>query len=116
AVELAHHAVNGFLIGSRHTDERGGQNVKDIPDGFANALACVVVGIAVAQFAGFVLAGAGPRWHDGPAHDPASAVDVHLDRRLAAAVENLSGVNGDNSIRHLPVLRSGSTRLPIGRS
>ena len=60
-------------------------------DGLEHALAEVALLVAVAQFDGLVLAGAGPARDRGPAAGAAVEQHVDFDRRVAAAVENLAG-------------------------
>ena len=100
AVELAHLAVDGFLLGRRHADERRRDDLVHMADCFAHALAGVVGRIAVAQFERFVLAGARSRRHDSAAQCAAGRVDLDLDGRLPAAVENLAGMNAGDAVGH----------------
>ena len=55
--------------------------------------------IAVAQFDGFMPAGACPRRDNGPAEAATLAVDFHFDRRIATTVEYLACVNAGDGFR-----------------
>ena len=79
-------------VASRPCKSRS-ENVAHVGDGAANALAAVAGRIAVAQFDGLVPAGAGARRHDGAAERAAGAMDLDLDGRIAAAVEDFAGVD-----------------------
>ena len=66
-----------------------------------HALAEVAILHAVAQFPGFVLAGARAARHDRAADRAAGELDVRFDGRIAAGVEDLAGVNiSDGGERH----------------
>ena len=64
-------------------------------DGIGDALAQPVAP-PVAQLDGLVGAGRGARGHGGAAEGAVLQRDIHLDRRIAAAIENLTGVNIDD--------------------
>ena len=74
----------------------GVEQIADIGDRLANALAAVAGRVAVAQLHGLMPAGAGAGRHDGPAARAAVAMDLDLDGRLAAAVEHFAGVDVNN--------------------
>src|SRR6185503_3814532 len=76
-------------------------------DRLADALAVIARLVAVAQLDRFVGAGRGARGHRRPAHRAVLKDDVDLNRRVAAAVENLAADNVDDC-RHLRPLASGS--------
>ena len=59
AVELEHVAVNGELVERVHTDERGKDFAVHVRHGLLHAFAGETFLVAVAQFDGFVFAGAG---------------------------------------------------------
>ena len=52
--------------------------------------------VAVAKFPGLVDAGAGAAGHRRPAEGAVGQLDVDFDGRVAAAIENLSGVDVHN--------------------
>ena len=54
--------------------------------------------VAVAQLERLVYPGARPGRNDGPAHGAADTVDIDLDRRLPAAIEDLPGFDGLDAI------------------
>ena len=57
AVELDHQGVDFFLVAGVEAEDFGGDFFVDVVDGLEGALAAVALGIAIAQFAGFVFAG-----------------------------------------------------------
>src|SRR5947208_278971 len=63
--------------------------VDDIRDGIPDALATVPTLVAVAQLDRLVQAGRGSRGDAGPAEGAVLEADVHLDRRIAARIEDL---------------------------
>ena len=66
--------------------------VVDVLDGLEDALAEVALLVAVAQLDGLVGAGAGARGDGGAADGAVGEDDVDFDGRVAAAVEDLAGV------------------------
>src|SRR5262249_53352473 len=79
----------------------------DVGDRAANALAAIASWIAVAQLLGFVFACTGAGRHDGPATSAIMTDDLDFDRRIAPAVEDLSGVDAvDGSVAHASTSRS----------
>ena len=65
-------------------------------DRLADALAAPAALVAVAQLDRFVRAGRGARRDRRAAHAAVLQRDIHFDRRIAAAVEDLAGVDVDN--------------------
>ena len=72
----------------------------------SDALAEVALLVAVAQLDGLVRAGAGAAGDGGPADGAVGEDDVDLDGRVAAAVEDLAGVNAFDG-RHRRLSRLG---------
>ena len=62
AVQGQQFGVDGFLLGGVPAEERVGNLVVDVGDGFENAFAAVAFLIAVAQFQGFMHAGRRAGW------------------------------------------------------
>ena len=62
-------------------------------DSLLHALAAIALA-AVAELMRLVRSGRGARWHGGAAAMPVFEHDVDLDRRVAAAVQNLAPDNG----------------------
>ena len=92
-VDLTQNAIDAGLVRRRHADQSRSQQVADVGDRLADALAAVSGGIAVAQLDGLMPAGAGPGRHDGPAARAVAAGHLDLDGRPAAAVEYFAGVD-----------------------
>src|SRR5207248_4624633 len=76
--------------------------VIDGVDGAEHALPAIAVA-AVAALDGLVLAGRGPRRHDGPTPRPAVEVDLDLDRRVAARVQDLAPEDQFSGAHDAPV-------------
>ena len=93
AVELDHPLVDRDLVQRVHADQLVGDLFVDVGDGLLHALAQVVRLVAVAQLPGFVHAGAGAAGHGGRADRVVVERDIDFDGRIAAAIENLPGVN-----------------------
>ena len=87
-----------------------GQNVVDVVDRLQHALAQVKRLVAVAQFQGLVNAGARAAGNRRPAERTVGQFHVDLNRRISAAIENLSGMDIENLRIHGTLLkrRTGS--------
>ena len=81
----------GLVVGVQAAD-RLRQLPVDVGHGARDALAGVRVA-AVAQLRGLELAGGGARRHGGPPRGAGPQAQLHLDRRVAAAVEDLAAVD-----------------------
>ena len=84
----------GLVVGVAAVDGAGDLPV-DVGDRGRHALAAVGVP-AVAQLGGLELTGRGARRHGGAPGRAGAQRDVDLDRRVAAAVEDLAGVDAVN--------------------
>ena len=84
AVELEHDAVNRQLVEGVHAAERGKDFLGHVLDGLGDAFAAVSFLVAVAQFEGFVLAGAGARRHRRAAHRAAGKGNVNFHCGITA--------------------------------
>ena len=93
AVQLDHAVVQGGLIQGVHAAKLVGQLAVDVVDGLQDPLAEVLGLVAVAEFPGLVDAGAGPAGHGRAAERAVGQFHVDLDGGVAAAVEDLSGVD-----------------------
>ena len=91
AVQVDHHVVDLDLVGG----VQPGQHVEDLAlhvgRSLADALAAEAGFVAVAQLHRLVRAGGGAGGHRDPAHGAAVEHHLHLERRVAAAVEDLAG-------------------------
>ena len=85
--------VEAGLIQRIHADQFGGDPFVDVRHGLRNSAAEILLLVAVAQFPCFVHAGAGAAGNGGPAERAVDQGHVDLNGRIAAAVENLSGLN-----------------------
>ena len=109
AVELDHRAVDAELIVGVAARERVEDLAVDRVDGLADALAAVALLVAVAQLDRLVGAGRSARGNRRAADDAGVQRHVDLDGRIAAAVEDLAGVDvGDRSHGRLRVLNDGN--------
>src|SRR4051812_5097758 len=86
--------VDGGLLESVLANEGEGQSVVNILDGRLDAFAEVAfLVLRVPEFDGLVLACAGAARHRRPAANARLERHFDFDRRVAAAVKNLTGVN-----------------------
>ena len=99
AVELEHDAVNGQLVERIHAAEGREDFLGDILDRFGDAFAEVTFLVAVAQFEGFVLAGAGARRHRrAPTAPPArKAPRLAVTQQIVLHIN--WGVGGEDHVR-----------------
>ena len=91
-VERDQHPVQRRLAGRVLAADGGGDLPVDVVDRPRDALA-EPVRAAVAQLGGLELARRRARRHRGPAPRPGLQAQLHLDGRIAAAVEDLAGVH-----------------------
>jgi len=96
AVELQHQFVDGGLIEGVDPLQFLGDPGVHVLHGLEHALAEIHALVAVPLLPGLVGAGAGARGHRGAAEGPVGEGDVDLDRGVAAAVEDLAGVDVDD--------------------
>ena len=91
AVERDHRLVDLELIFGLEAGD-GVENVAiDRLNRFQNALAAEAALVSVAQFDRLARAGRSARRNRGPSHRAVFQHDIHLDRRIAAAIEDLAG-------------------------
>ena len=90
AVELEHRGVHGDLIERVHAEERVLDFGVGVGDGFLHAFAAESFLVAVAEFDGFVFAGAGAAGHGRTAGRAAFERHVHLNGGISARVEDLA--------------------------
>ena len=96
AVEFEHQFVDGRLVEGIAALQFVSDAGVDALDGLQHALAQIHARVAVPLLPGLVGAGARPRWNRGTTARAVGQGDVDLNRRIAAAVENLAGVDVDN--------------------
>ena len=96
AVELEHPLVDAGLVEGIAPLEFVGDLGVDVLDRLEHPRAEIDGLVAVALLPGLVGAGARPRRHRGPTEGPVSKGDVDFDGGIAAAVENLAGVDVDD--------------------
>ncbi len=77
-------------------DQFLGQFFVDIRDGFVHRSAQKLRLVAIAQFPGFMHAGAGAAGHRGAAKRAIGQCHIDFNRRIAAAIENLPAMNCNN--------------------
>ena len=119
AVELDQGRVETALIGGVEAGDRRGDLAVDVRDRTGDALAPPALA-AVAQLLGLELARRGPGGHRCVAVRARAQADLDLDRGVAAAVEDLAGVDAlDLAHRSEPpgrILRARFTGSHRGRS
>ena len=86
-------SIEGLVEGVL-ADHLAGDHVVHGGHRLLDAAAEIALLVAVAQLHGLALAGGGPGGDGGAAHGPALEDDLHLDRGVAAAVEDLAGEHG----------------------
>jgi hypothetical protein len=92
AVEVDERAVEALLVGGVAAADRLGDLAVDVADRLRHALAAVGLA-AVAQLGGLELAGRGAAGHDRAPGRAGAQHELDLDRRVAATVEHLPGVD-----------------------
>ena len=109
AVEGNQRLVDAALVLGVHAAE-GVENLAiDVVYRLADALAAPEILVAIAQLDGLMRAGRGTRGHGGAAETAIFEDHIDLDRRIAAAVENLAG-NDVGDVGHWSALLSGRAR------
>ena len=96
AIERDHRGVDFDLVLGVEPDDLFRDVAVDRLNRLADALAAPAALVAVAQFDGLVSAGRCARRHGRAAHASVLQRDVYFDRRIAAAVEDLAGVDVDD--------------------
>ncbi len=105
AIELDHPLVDGDLVERIHAHKLVSDFFVDVVDGFQHALAQKVRLVAVAQLPGLMHTGAGAAGNGGRANRVIVQSYIDLDGRIAAAIENLPGVDIDNHAHGFGLLR-----------
>ena len=112
AVELHQRGVDAALVLRVHPRQR----IEDLPvdrvHGLGHALAEVAALVAVAQLDRLVRAGRGARRHRRAALRAVLEHHVHLDRRVAAAIQDLAADDVDDGGHGDCLLRAGCGRGP----
>ena len=93
AIEVDQVMVDADLVEDVHAHELLGNRGVHVLNGTQDALAEVAVRLAVPKFDGLVDTGAGPGRDGGPAEDPLTGDDFHLDGGIASGIQDLPGVN-----------------------
>ena len=93
AVQLDHQPVDVFLVACVQAQQLGGELVVDVVHGLLDALALIVVLLAVTQFDGLVLAGARAGGDDGPPDGAVGKVCLDFNGRIAARIQDLPAVD-----------------------
>ena len=96
AVQVDHAAVQGGLVQGVHAGQLIGQDVVDVFDRLQHALAQIQRLVAVAKFQRLVNSGARAAGDRRAAERTVGKLHVDFDRRVSAAVENLSGMDVEN--------------------
>ena len=94
AIELDYFVVEAALIECIPVGEGFGDFAVDVLDCFEHTFPLKAVGISVTQFDGLVLAGGCAAGNDGAAHGAVAQAHFCFYGRIAAGVQNFSGVNG----------------------
>ena len=116
-VELDHAGIDRCLVECVVTDQFRSELLVDIGHRTDDALAQEGTLVTVAQFPGFVDTSAGTAGHGRAAERTVGELDINLDRRVATAIENLTGMDISNRGTHLLaptffVYRSGTSVGP----
>jgi hypothetical protein len=90
--ELEQRLVEGRLLGGFHPLDLGRDRLLDVTHRLAHALAAIALAVAVAQLDRFALAGRRARRHRRAAPGAGLELHLHLDRRIAARVQDLARV------------------------
>ncbi len=115
-VELDHAVVDGRLIEGIEADDFVGDLFVDVIDRLEHPLALEeLLLFGISQFPSFVHAGAGAAGDRGPAKRAVGQGHVDLNGRIAAAVENLSGVNVNNRTHRQILALVGNESVAVGR-
>ena len=85
--------IDRLLIARIEADQFRSDLGVDVLDGFQNAFAEIDFFVVIAEFDGFMLAGAGAAGDGGPAEGAVFENDVDFDRGIAARIENLAAVD-----------------------
>jgi hypothetical protein len=101
-VEIDERGIDIDLVLGFHSDHCVGDFAVHGLDGVADALPAPAALVAVTKFHGLVRSGRGARRHGSAAHAAVFEGDVHLDCRIAAAVEDLARVDVDDSSHGFP--------------
>ena len=91
AVDRQHRGVEPRLVERVAPDDHRPQHLGDVVARLADALAQVALLVAVAQLQRLVLAGRRARRHGGGADRAGLQLDVDLDGRIAARIQDLAG-------------------------
>jgi len=103
AVQLEHRLVDLLLIEDVQADDFRGDLVVDVGNGLQRAGAIVSALVAVTKLNGLSLAGGCTGRYDGASPGTGLGIDFALYRRVAAGIQNFTGVyfsNRINKIRH----------------
>ena len=96
AIERDHRAVDPHLVERIAALDDLGDGFVHVRHRLGHAFAEVAILHPVAQFPSLVLPGARPARHDGPPDRPARERDFGFDSGIAAGVDDLAGVDGDD--------------------
>ena len=94
AIDGEHRFVEADLVESVEPDDRRGEELADIGDRFGHALAEIAGFVAIAEFDGFVLPGAGSAGNSSATEDSSGEFDVGFDGRIPAGIKDLTGTDG----------------------
>ena len=93
AIKINHESINGGLIKRVQAFERAGDFHVDMFNRLQHALATVFFLVTVAQFHGFIFAGASARRNGSAPYGCIGKSDLTFDGWKAARVKNLAGMN-----------------------
>ncbi|MNE05923.1 hypothetical protein D3C80_984970 [compost metagenome] len=113
AIQFDQGFVQTALVLGIHAREGVEDLAVDGVDRLLDALAAPHVHVAVAQFDRFMGAGRGARRHGGAAKAAVFQGDVHLDRRIAPAVDDLAGDDVGDVGHEVGALSGGEVLLPV---
>ncbi len=96
AVQLEHELVDAALIAGALAEQRRGDDLVHVVHSLGNALAEVALGVAVAKLKCFVHASGSARRNSGAAKRAILENNIHFDCRIAARINDLTGLYFDD--------------------
>ena len=99
-INLTHEAIEPDLVIGIETEQDLCDLLVDVLNRLADTLAEESILLAVTQFVRFMHTGAGTTWYSGTSERTGIEMHIHLNRRVTAAIQNFTGVNGGDHAIH----------------
>ena len=116
AVDLDHPAIEGGLVGGLHPRDGRGEDGVHVLHRLEDPLAAEALRVAVAQLQGLPGAGGGARGHRRESPGAVGEKRLHLEGRVAARIEDLSGLQRLDPGHRLSPFRPRGGLSPPGGS